>query len=400
MPNLSSYSTLRRGLTTSRRQVRFPRSDGKSDIFQIFETRSPHLVPSGYIKDLNKSGILDLSSHIRWLMQKAALRQDMFLMGAPGPLRRRLALAFCELSGREVELLTLSQDTTEADLKQRREIKSGSAVYVDQAPLRAALEGRVLILDGMEKAERNVLPTLNNLLENREMSLSDGRFLVSPTRYDSLLANGESIETLRRAGLLRVSEHFQVIALGLPVPEYPGYPLDPPLRSRFQGRYIQPLGEHELIQNLVVSDGAVHATISDVASFFQTLRLIKTNPSDHLIESNALSSPKLLPVPETALLDFTKFIRKHPDASARDVVQMVYPYQFFGLDSLQKRTLDELSAQLIGSVNDTTHLRDPVEKSTYLAVAQKEALSTLLQAHEVGEDSCLVGEKGEGKVSL
>jgi hypothetical protein len=31
----------------------------------------------------------------------------------------------------------------------------------------------VLILDGLEKAERNVLPTLNNLLENREMSLQD-----------------------------------------------------------------------------------------------------------------------------------------------------------------------------------------------------------------------------------
>lgn len=30
--------------------------------------------------------------------------------------------------------------------------------------MRAALEGKVLILDGIEKAERNVLPTLNNLL--------------------------------------------------------------------------------------------------------------------------------------------------------------------------------------------------------------------------------------------
>ena len=33
--------------------------------------------------------------------------------------------------------------------------------------VRAALEGRVLILDGIEKTERNVLPVLNNLLENR-----------------------------------------------------------------------------------------------------------------------------------------------------------------------------------------------------------------------------------------
>ena len=57
-----------------------------------------------------------------------------------------------------------SQDTTESDLKQRREIIEGSALYIDQAPVRAALKGKVLILDGIEKAERNVLPTLNNLL--------------------------------------------------------------------------------------------------------------------------------------------------------------------------------------------------------------------------------------------
>jgi hypothetical protein len=38
----------------------------------------------------------------------------------------------------------------------------------------------------MEKAERNVLPVLNNLLENREMQLEDGSFLVAPARYDAL----------------------------------------------------------------------------------------------------------------------------------------------------------------------------------------------------------------------
>lgn len=53
--------------------------------------------------------------------------------------------------------------------------------------MRAAVHGRVLVLEGIEKAERNVLPLLNNLLENREMQLDDGRFLVSPSRYDKLL---------------------------------------------------------------------------------------------------------------------------------------------------------------------------------------------------------------------
>ncbi len=53
--------------------------------------------------------------------------------------------------------------------------------------IEAALKGRILIIDGIEKAERNVLPVLNNLLENREMQLEDGRFLMHPSRYDELL---------------------------------------------------------------------------------------------------------------------------------------------------------------------------------------------------------------------
>lgn len=57
----------------------------------------------------------------------------------------------------------------------------------EQCAVRAATEGRTLILEGLEKAERNVLPVLNNLLENREMQLEDGRFLMSAQRYDKLL---------------------------------------------------------------------------------------------------------------------------------------------------------------------------------------------------------------------
>ena len=79
----------------------------------------------------------------------------------------------------------------------------------------------------IEKAERNVLPTLNNLLENREMALDDGSFLVSPARYDALAAKLTATE-LARKNLLRVHPSFRVIALGLPVPRFPGYPRHPP----------------------------------------------------------------------------------------------------------------------------------------------------------------------------
>ena len=55
-----------------------------------------------------------------------------------------------------------------------------------QAAVRAAVKGRVLVLEGIEKVERNVLPILNNLLENREMQLEDGRFIMAAERYDKL----------------------------------------------------------------------------------------------------------------------------------------------------------------------------------------------------------------------
>ena len=58
------------------------------------------------------------------------------------------------------------------------------------------------------------------------------------SRNASYQQDGHNMESLERRGLVRVSPSFRVIALGLPVPEYLDFPLDPPLRSRFQGRYI------------------------------------------------------------------------------------------------------------------------------------------------------------------
>ena len=136
-----------------------------------------------------------------------------------------------------MEYLSLSRDTTETDIKQRRELVSGNAIYKDAAAVRAAINGRVLILDGVERVERNVLPVLNNLLENREAQLEDGRFLMAPDRWDKLKETASELE-MENSGLIRVDEFFRVIALGLPVPLFRGAPLDPPLRSRFQARQV------------------------------------------------------------------------------------------------------------------------------------------------------------------
>lgn len=214
----------------------------------VIQPKNPLLVPTLFLpKELDQETL----HHLRWMLQKDKLSQDIFLVGRPGPLKRRLAMQFLELTKREIEFVSLSRDTTESDLKQRREIESATAKYIDQSAVRAALEGRVLVLEGIEKAERNVLPVLNNLLENREMHLEDGRFLIPADRYDKLLKeHGE--KELKRWRLLRVSEDFRVVALGLPVPGYQGNPLDPPLRSRFQARDVPSPTYQDLLKKLSV----------------------------------------------------------------------------------------------------------------------------------------------------
>ncbi|KAM4862381.1 LOW QUALITY PROTEIN: von Willebrand factor A domain-containing protein 8-like [Urocitellus parryii] len=218
--------------------------------YKLRTPKNPELVPQNYISDPPTQSVVQ---HLRWIMQKDLLGQDIFLIGPPGPLLRSIAMQYLELK-REVEYIALSRDTIETDLNQRREIRAGTAFYIDQCAVRAATEGRILILEGLEKAERNVLPVLNNLLENREMQLEDGHFLMSAEHYDKLLQDHTKAE-LDAWKIVRVSENFRVIALGLPEPRYSWNPLDPPLRSRFQARDIYFLPFKDQL-NILYSVGA------------------------------------------------------------------------------------------------------------------------------------------------
>ena len=66
-------------------------------------------------------------------------------------------MRYCELAYREVEYLNVTRDTSEADLKQRKEIHQKNTQMNDEVAVRAAIYGRVLILDGIQNAERNIL---------------------------------------------------------------------------------------------------------------------------------------------------------------------------------------------------------------------------------------------------
>uniref|UniRef100_A0A7M4DXF6 von Willebrand factor A domain-containing protein 8 n=1 Tax=Crocodylus porosus TaxID=8502 RepID=A0A7M4DXF6_CROPO len=392
--------------------------------FKLRTPKNPELVPQNYISDSLGQSVIQ---HLRWIMQKDLLGQDVFLIGPPGPLRRSIAMQYLELTKREVEYIALSRDTTETDLKQRREIRAGTAFYIDQCAVRAATEGRILVLEGLEKAERNVLPVLNNLLENREMQLEDGRFLMSAERYDRLLQEHTKTE-LDAWKIVRVSEDFRVIALGLPVPKYSGNPLDPPLRSRFQARDVYYLPFRDCLQLLYSVGSNISADrISQLLSFATTLCSQ---------ESSTLGLPDF---PLDSLSAAVRIMDYFPMMSIQHLIKWLYPYNvFLGKegrtaveDALKRFELKDSGSHLcpssitkMESVQGSKTLQADVtvqigEKEVTFQVpsgtrpfnlysgsdtfiktsSHKQLLAEMMQSHMV-KDMCLIGGKGSGKTVI
>ncbi|XP_047715296.1 von Willebrand factor A domain-containing protein 8 isoform X2 [Prionailurus viverrinus] len=392
--------------------------------YKLKTPKSPELVPQNYISDSLAQSVIQ---HLRWMMQKDLLGQDVFLIGPPGPLRRSIAMQYLELTKREVEYIALSRDTTETDLKQRREIRAGTAFYIDQCAVRAATEGRTLVLEGLEKAERNVLPVLNNLLENREMQLEDGRFLMSAERYDKLLQDHTKTE-LDAWKLVRVSENFRVIALGLPVPKYSGNPLDPPLRSRFQARDIYYLPFKDQLELLYSVGANVSAEkISQLLSFATTLCSQ---------ESSTLGLPDF---PLDSLPAAVQILDSFPMMSIKHAIQWLYPYTILlghegkmAVEGVLKRfELQDSGSSVLPKevvrVERLTESHSP-QASVTVRIAEKEVtiqvpagtrpisqpgaserfvqtlshkqlLAEMMQSHMV-KDICLIGGKGCGKTVI
>ncbi|XP_032686011.1 von Willebrand factor A domain-containing protein 8 [Odontomachus brunneus] len=386
---------------------------------EVRPAKTPEYVPRKYLLYTQSQETL---RHLKWMLQKDVLHQDMFLMGGPGIRRRELALAFLELTGRELEFIALTRDTTEADLKQRREIKSGTAYYHDQSAVRAATNGRVLVIEGVEKAERNVLPVLNNLLENREMHLEDGRFLIPALRYDKLLKIHTQAE-LDAWRLVRVSDDFIVIALGLPSPRYPGHPLDPPLRSRFQARHVPPPTFEEQFD-----------TLKNLAPNVDAGKLSQLLSCAHALVSQEAFSIGLPDFPLDSLSSAAVILEKSPDLSVYDIFYRFYPYKLFlakegqsavedilstfsVLDNTVKkstvnskisvtRKVDDLLEIGIKRANAETCFHVPCGVSQTLNSASNDAyietnyqnnlLASMLESH-LTSDFCLIGPKGCGK---
>ena len=71
-------------------------------------------MPSKYLPKDDQDIPAETLQHLKWIMQKDLLGQDVFLIGRPGPLRRQVAMQYLQLTQREIEYVALSRDTTES----------------------------------------------------------------------------------------------------------------------------------------------------------------------------------------------------------------------------------------------------------------------------------------------
>ncbi|KAJ8610165.1 hypothetical protein CTAYLR_008737 [Chrysophaeum taylorii] len=338
---------------------------------------------TGYLETLPES----LAACLRWVAQRDALGQDAVLICSPGERRRarHVAFAFAELVNSEAFYVGISGDTTESDLRQRRELSAGGSSWSDAPPVRAAVRGGVLVLDGLERAERNVLPTLNNLLENREMTLDDGRLLMPEAK---VVGETPLVEA--------VPASFRVVAIASPSPPYRGRPLDPPLRSRLQSHLVPGADAYELAGAASAISGAERAGV--VAGAQQLVRL----------EIEALKNRKM-----TTRRDFffsvstaaveRALTRATEDDTARALLRKVYPPL---AQPNRSRSLDRVDAGLPSSeetrISEPLLIREDHHDVLYLSARQRRVFEAAKRDLVVpggggGGRVLLLGTRGGGK---
>ncbi|KAI0089424.1 AAA domain-containing protein [Irpex rosettiformis] len=284
--------------------------------FDVHASASPTRLPHSDNTILDAEDTFN-SNNLYFMLQKYLLGQDIFLLSQPGPYARRLAMTFCSITNSEYEFISLHRDVGETELKQGRELRHGGNLsYVDSAAVRAAKHGRILIIEGIEKAERGIMPVLNNLLENREMNLDDGTHIIHQDRF-FMLDSAVKDESGKR--FIPAHKDFRVVAIAAPVPPYTGYPIDPPFRSRFQARFVDPVGAL-----MSLSPGPEFSSPNSTKLYTKLQEIILTtqyaSESSNAVDATAKSN--LRAFPQTALAKLRALLSSFPAPSSMSPHEM------------------------------------------------------------------------------
>lgn len=142
-----------------------------------------------------------------------------------------------------------------------------------------------------------------------------------------------------------------MIAIAAPVPPYPGYPLDPPFRSRFQARFIDPVGS-------LISFGSAHPITSQLHEQLRDIVLSTQYASETPQSLETVSKSTLPAFPQTTLGKLDALLTNFPPtdtlspAQLARVVLSVHPalvYAPFQAWALLSRQLEDTGLGVLGS---------------------------------------------------
>lgn len=137
-----------------------------------------------------------------------------------------------------------------------------------------------------------------------------------------LCLQSTSLFELEKSKVVRVSERFRVIALGLPVPKFRGNPLDPPLRSRFQALDVGPKAfDDQLLSLREIAPSVKQEYLSQLVSFAYAANAseLKTQElADFPIDSLSLAATILVKL--LRLMFFPNIFIIHNDFSRKVIL--------------------------------------------------------------------------------
>lgn len=114
--------------------------------------------------------------------------------------------------------------------------------------------------------------------------------------------------------------NFRVIAIAAPVPPYAGYPIDPPFRSRFQARFVDPVGALLSLSSpntapLSTQSAALYDKIQSII-----LAVQYASESRHAVDAS--SKTTLQPFPQTSLVKLRALLSIFPAPTSLSPVQL------------------------------------------------------------------------------
>lgn len=100
-------------------------------------------------------------------------------------------------------------------LQQRRILPNGDTIWVDSQLVKAAKQGSLCVLDGLERVHWSMLELLGTLVHHRFLQLLDGSRLLGANQFELLQQkNGFTEEELNQRNIFKIARNFRIIGLG------------------------------------------------------------------------------------------------------------------------------------------------------------------------------------------